>query len=191
MGVRVSWLRWFGIVLTIIGFGGFPDAIRGWMGWLAMVEPYIEYVFRGVIVIAGIAAFTYPKWLHYLVPARHRATPATPPVVVPAPAERQAWEIPGARRDEYPIYEAACLLANEPVTWPLSPRAQGEYEAIMVWRPPVTVHGSPDTQRAAVVEWAQLNPDLRFNRITKEELRRYLRAASRPLPAFLDKRFDW
>ena len=99
------------------------------MGWLAMLEPYIDsYVFRVVIILAGIATITYPQWLHYLVPARHRATPATPstPVVVPAPAERQAWEIPGARRDEYPIYEAACLLANEPATWPLSPRAQDE-----------------------------------------------------------------
>ena len=164
------------------------------MGWLAMLEPYIDsYVFRVVIILAGIATITYPQWLHYLVPARRRSTPATPPtpVVVPAPAERQAWEIPGARRDEYPIYEAACLLTDEPVTWPLSPRAQDEYEAIMVWRPPVTVHGSPDTQRAAVVEWVQLNPDLRFNRITKEDLRRYLRNASRPLPAFLNKRFDW
>ena len=136
-------------------------------------------------VIALVCAIVWG--LLYIV---HRQSLLLAPAPL-APAERQAWEIPGARRDEYPIYEAACLLANEPVTWPLSPRAQDEYEAIMVWRPPITVHGSPDTQRAAVVEWVQLNPDLRFNRITKEELRRYLRAASRPLPAFLDKRFDW
>ena len=120
MRLLVSWLRlWLGILLTIVGFGGIPDAIRGWMGWLAMLEPYIDsYVFRVVIILAGIAAITYPQWLHYLVPARHRATPATPPIVVPAPSERQAWEIPGARRDEYPIYEAACLLANEPPRGP-------------------------------------------------------------------------
>ena len=135
---------------------------------------------RWGVIVLGCAVIW---WLLYVT---HR------PFSVPAPAlQAPADRLPGARRDEYPIYEAACLLANEPVTWPLSPRAQDEYEAIMVWRPPVTVHGSPDTQRAAVVEWTQLNPDLRFNRITKDELRRYLRAASRPLPDFLAKRFDW
>ena len=100
---------------------------------------------RWGVIVLGCAVLW---WLMYVT---HR--PFSVPVpALQAPAERQAWEIPGARRDEYPIYEAACLLANEPVTWPLSPRAQDEYEAIMVWRPPVTVHGSPDTQRAAVVE---------------------------------------
>ena len=165
-------------------------AVQGVLGSVAVIAMtlWIETIFPlgdwrwGVIALGCVVVLGL---LHFM---RRPSLPAPAP---PAPAERQAWEIPGARRDEYPIYEAACLLTDEPVTWPLSPRAQDEYDAIMVWRPPVTVHGSPDTQRAAVVEWVQLNPDLRFNRITKEELRRYLRAASRALPAFLDKRFDW
>ena len=55
MVVLVSWLRWFfGIVLTIIGFGGFPDAIRGWMGWLAMA-PVQQLVSVAWLASSGIA----------------------------------------------------------------------------------------------------------------------------------------
>ena len=56
---------------------------------------------------------------------------AVKPPAAGTPKPRGAWEIPGARTQEFKLHEAACLLVEEEPAWPLPTlKAKDEYNEL-------------------------------------------------------------
>ena len=122
--------------------------------------------------------------------------------------EKEAWEVPGAPQKRFKLIEAACLLANLENTeqWPLTnQRAKDEYQSlvrsakefrlrILVPDGGTRIIGNDERgQQEFYLGWKGIDEGLEAIRsveVERQSLRAYLRSESRPIPEFLDERFD-
>ena len=124
--------------------------------------------------------------------------------------EVQAWKIPGARQDRFKLYQAACLLVGEEPEWPLTSQlSRDEYrslvEAVEAFELEIVIpdsspiellKGSGNVTKALQdfeLGWrrgAEDQESIRNVEVMRLALRSYLSSISRPIPEFLDERFD-
>ena len=183
-GVRI-W-RVLGGGTTVVGLAGIPDDIRLWAMWLDYMGAWLDnWSVRASLALLGIALATYPQWLPntrwYF--RRIRSSQRLP----------EAWRILGARTSWFSLYTAACLLVGDEPDWPLpTERSREEYDALCA----AIRAGKLDDDGMADESWAynygmhEAGDEVHQMELDRDTLRKYLRCSSRPIPLFLDERFD-
>ncbi len=155
-----------------------------------------------ILLLIGVPAFFYafaPTCMRFWErtpqtadspTATSQQEPAVSPEQSSPEWELEAWEIPGSTTQIFKLYEAACYLAGVPPKWPLPFEAREEYDLLLRafenekldHLDPVE-HDAPSYSFAAGFDEHRLKLDLRA-------LLEYLRLEGRPIPEFLEERFD-
>ena len=119
-------------------------------------------------------------------------------MIPPPPRLREAWEIPGASKQVFTLYEVAGLL-HEEVNDPTEKSKLVEDDFIYLVKAAragrLRVMPEEDTQGQefdmAWVQAAETAAELREVRVHRKALRELFKSVCRPVPEFLDERFDW
>ena len=74
VGKIVKWA--YICVSEIIGIAGMPDDIRAWGAWMPQIADFLDqWIVRALLVLSGIAVFTYGKWKPVLAGLTRRPAP--------------------------------------------------------------------------------------------------------------------
>ena len=111
-----------------------------------------------------------------------------------APTTEASWQITGARTSLFEAYCAACLIAGDEPEWPLpTKRSREEYTSLClaIRDGQLDDLGTPDDETLAW-QFGHLEGgnEERETILDRKSLRLYLRLRNRPIPPFLDGRFD-
>ena len=111
-----------------------------------------------------------------------------------APTTEASWQITGARTSRFEAYCAACLIAGDEPEWPLpTKRSREEYTSLClaIRDGQLDDLGTPDDETLAwQFGYLEGGNEERETILDRKSLRLYLRLLNRPIPPFLDGRFD-
>ena len=108
--------------------------------------------------------------------------------MLPGRESKSAWEIDAAITRTFMLFDAACLLAGRARVWPLPcPQAEGEYSGLSGAIMSNELGDRLAREAVRMRDGGELHKLL----IDRESLREYLHLINRPIPQFLQERFDY
>ena len=169
----------------------------GAFAWLSVTMdryPWLESILLCVLGFASgfVVSRLYSVWKIKNLQQRQRDQ--SPPKRL-----KEAWEVPGAESQVFTLREVAALLHPSQPGLALD---QGlvddemEYlaKAVKAERLEVMPEEDDTGNREFDMAWirsAETADELRCLRVHRKVLREFLKSVSRPVPEFLDERFDW
>ncbi len=155
-----------------------------------------------ILLLIGVPAFFYafaPTCMRFWErtpqtadspTATSQQEPAVSPEQSSPEWEREAWEIPGSTTQIFKLYEAACYLAGVPPKWPLPFEAREEYDLLLrAFENEKLDHLDPVEHDAPSYSFAAGFDEHRL-KLDRRALLEYLRLEGRPIPEFLEEKFD-
>lgn len=176
-------LQWSGLAGAPVGYflsGLVEGYISGSFEWTPVASNIVGA--SGGTAVIVVAWSILEAYGIILADAPEPETPTVSPAN-PAPrrkTQKQAWEVPGARTKEFGLKEMAFKFTGEPFTDRWVPGTTNE-----------EFHSLYRFYRRSHLEYPE-NPMYISREIVVDRafLRRYLNATGRPIPEFLDQRFD-